>query len=59
MKKQLKKLSLSKKVISNFTDINGGIEPPSRRRTCKETCQDEPVSGSCYIESNCPGCTLF
>ena len=56
MKKQLKKLSLSKKVVANFEDIHGGRPPKSHYK--KECEGPEPVSASCFIESNCIGCTV-
>lgn len=55
MKKQLKKLSLTKKVISNFQTISGGRPPRTWERTCKETCRiDEPAEtlGFCIPDTN-------
>lgn len=50
MKKQFKKLSLSKKVVSNFKDIQGGKPPKTHGQTCAFlTCND------CYPseQTNC------
>lgn len=55
MKRQLKKLALTKNVVSNFQTISGGRPPRTWDRTCKETCQnDEPVQtlGFCVPDTN-------
>lgn len=57
MKKQnLKSLKLNKKKISNFKPVMGGRPPKSHfRRECEEPVE---VSISCFIESNCIGCSI-
>jgi hypothetical protein len=62
MKKQLKKLSLSKKVVSNFENISGGRAPKTHGQTCEglscELCGgDSEAGGHCEPESyyyTCP-----
>jgi len=58
MKKQkIKSLKLSKQKIADFKPILGGLPPKS---FFQRDCQDpEPISRvSCFIESNCLGCTV-
>ncbi|MEM6721650.1 MAG: hypothetical protein AAF611_20145 [Bacteroidota bacterium] len=58
MKKQkIKSLKLSKQKVANFKPILGGRPPKSFfQRECKEP---DPISDiSCFIESNCVGCTV-
>ncbi|MGH1387417.1 hypothetical protein [Kordia sp.] len=41
MKKQIKKLALSKKVVANFNDLQGGRPPKTHGQTCGLlTCGD-------------------
>ena len=53
MKKQIKKLSLSKKVVANFDDVNGGHPPASHYWTrCHDACTG-PIS---QVHSGCLHC---
>lgn len=53
MKKQIKKLALSKKVVANFDDVNGGRPPASHYWTrCHDACTG-PVS---EVHSGCFHC---
>ena len=66
MKKQLKKLSLSKKVVANFNEVKGGRPPKTHGQTCaaltceycgpsdNHGCQD-PVIVSLVIGAPCEG----
>jgi len=55
-KKSIKTLELNKKSISSFKNLSGGRPPTTFYVT--ETCPVEEVSISCFIESNCIGCTV-
>jgi len=58
MKKQnLKNLKLSKQRVANFKPILGGRPPISFFP--RECMGPDPISDiSCFIESNCIGCTV-
>ena len=56
-RKQLKALKLNKKSISNFNNLNGG-RPPKSFYYSECDCDVQEVSISCFIESNCIGCTV-
>ncbi|QHI37407.1 hypothetical protein IMCC3317_27860 [Kordia antarctica] len=51
MKKQLKKLSLSKKVVANFNEVQGGRAPETHGQTCEgmscELCGPSNGRGLC------------
>lgn len=59
MKKQLKKLSLSKKVVANFEEINGGKGPQTflaegcGTSVAHSACVCHPVS---YFDDSCGSC---
>ena len=55
-KKRIKLLTLNKKSISNLINLTGGRPPKTFYNT--EGCPIEEVSISCFIESNCIGCTV-
>ncbi|MFK7747523.1 MAG: hypothetical protein AB8B65_03980 [Kordia sp.] len=57
-KRTINYLSLNKRSISNFNTIVGG-EPP--KSFFKHHCDLPPANSdnpSCFIESNCIGCTV-